>query len=197
MGNGLIGLGVAAGVVALGGMIYVGTYNGFQRKNEVVSASERQIASCYQKRSDLITNLEATVSKYAAHEKDTNLGVAQARAGSSVKLPDNATPEQIKAFVEAQQASQGVMARLTAVAEAVPNLKADQNFARMQRDLRDTENQCNILRNRYIDHIRAYNVSITSFPSNIVAGMHGYTKKDQIKFEDEKENAKSPRVFKQ
>lgn len=189
--GGIIGLSVAALTAALG-LTYMATYNGFQKKDQNVVAGERKIASCYQKRADLLTNLEATVSQYTNHEKDTTIGYANARNQGQVKLPDNATPEQITAFVNAQS---GVMARINSVAEAVPNLKANVNFLALQKQLKDTENQCNILRNQYIEQVKAYNTSLKMFPANIVAGIHGMTAKEQIKFDDEKSNQQSPRLF--
>lgn len=64
-------------------------------------------------------------------------------------------------------------------------------------DWGDTERQCAVLRTRYIETVRGYNASIRSFPSNVVAGMHGLTSKDQLQFDDEAQNKKSPRLFKQ
>lgn len=188
--------GVMAGSVLLGGMIYWGTYNGFQRKDENINADERKIASCYQKRSDLFSNLEATVERVAKQEKDIVIGNAEARSkAGSIRLPDNATPEQVKAFMEAQQGMGSVMTRLLAVAESVPSLGTNVNFLKMQKDLKDIETQCSILRNRYIQDVAAYNASIRSFPSNVVANFHDIKKRDQIKFDDEVKIKTSPRVF--
>jgi LemA protein len=159
----------------------------------MVTNGERKIASCYQKRADLLTNMEATVRQAAGHEKDVVIGNAQARAaGNSVKLPDNATPEQITAYLNAQS---GVMARINSVVESVPSIKANVNFLMLQRDLKNIETQCSVLRSRYIEDVGAYNAALKRFPSNIVANIHGMTKKDQIKFDDEKANEKSPRLF--
>lgn len=184
---------VMMGLVALSGLTYWGTFNGFQKKDEGVAASEREIASCYQKRGDVITNLANTVERFAGQEKDVILGNAQMRSGRP-RLPDNATPEQIKEFVETQQRVNPA-ALINAVTEAVPSLASSANFLQMQKDLKDVENQCNLLRNRYIRSIQAYNQSVRSFPANVVANIHGYTKKEQIKFDDEARNKNSPRVF--
>ena len=184
---------VLLGLLVLGGLTYMSTYNGFMRKDQNIVETERKVASCYQKRSDLLTNLEATVNRYATHEQSTQTGVAQARAGAGqVKIPENATPEQLAA---AQTMASSVFSRLMAVAEATPNLKADRQFLDIQKQLRDTENQCNVLRNRQIEAVKVYNTSLTTFPSNIIAGMHGLTKKEQLTFEDEMTNRKSPRLF--
>ena len=185
---------VGAGIAAVVGMMYVGTFNGFQNKEMLVTTGERKIASCYQKRADTLTNMEATVNRAAGHEKDVVIGNAQARtAANATKLPDNATPDQITAYVNAQS---GVMARINSVVESVPSIKANVNFLLLQKDLKGIEAQCAILRNQYIDHVGSYNAALKRFPSNIVANMHGLTKKDQIKFDDEETNKKSPRLFK-
>jgi LemA protein len=188
--------GAMAGSVLIAGMVYWGTYNGFQKKDELINADERKIASCYKKRSDLFSNLEATVERVAKQEKDIVVGNAEARSkAGSVRLPDNATPEQIKAFMEAQQGMGSVMTRLLAVAESVPSLGTNINFLKMQKDLKDIETQCSILRNHYIQHVAAYNASIRSFPSNLVASYHDIKKREQIKFDDEVKIKTSPRVF--
>lgn len=194
--NGNYILGGLAAVTLVAGMTYWSTYNGFQRKDEGVIASERKIASCYQKRYDLFSNLEATVTKAASQEKDIIIGNAEARNKSgAVRLPDNATPEQIRAFMEAQQGLGSSITKLLAVAESVPSMATNINFLKMQKDLKDIETQCSILRSRYIEIVASYNTSIRSFPANIVASMHGMTKKDQLKFDEETQIKKSPRVF--
>lgn len=179
---------VLTGVLAL---TYMGTYNGFQRKDEGVTAAERTIASCYQKRADLITNQEAAVERIMKQENQVIIGNANAR-NTTQKLPDNATPEQVTEFIKAQG---NTLARLTALTESVPKIATAANMALFQRDLKQVENQCNILRNRYIESVKGYNASIRTFPSNIVASNHGYTVKKQIEFENEQQNRQSPRVF--
>lgn len=194
MSAGIVTSAVVLGSAAVIGLTYWGTYNGFQKREEAVTQAERQIASCYQKRADLIANMESAVERIMKQEKDVVLGNAQARAASTApaKLPDNATPEQITEFIKAQG---NTLSRLNAVMEAVPNIATAANMALFQKDLKQTENQCNVLRNRYIDSVRAWNVSIRSFPSNMVASNHGYTVKTQILFPNEEQNRNSPRVF--
>lgn len=181
----------AAALTAVLGLTYMVTYNGFQRKDEGVTAAERTIASCYQKRADLITNQEAAVERIMKQENQVIIGNANAR-NTTQKLPDNATPEQVTAFIQAQG---NTLARLNALTESVPNIATAANMALFQRDLKGVESQCSILRNRYIDSVKGYNAAIRTFPSNIVAGNHGYTVKKQIEFENEQQNRQSPRVF--
>lgn len=194
---------VFAGIFGLGffgllvvGMVYWGTYNGFQKKDEGVTAAEREIASCYQKRADAITNMAATVERFATQERTVFSEVTAARASvGRIQLPDGATAAQVQELSAAIQQQGSALTRLLAVSEAYPALKSDQNFLKLQGDLKQVENQCNVLRNRYIRTVQAYNVSIRSFPSNIVANIHGYSAKEQIKFDNEEQNRQSPRVF--
>lgn len=175
-------------------LTYMATYNGFIKKEQVIVESERKVASCYQKRADELTNAESTVKAYADHENKTIIGHANARTGN-IKPPDNATPEQMKEFIEAQNNRQASI--MTFLRESVPNLKANVNFLQLQKKLHDIEQQCFILRNKQIEAVKIYNTSIHTFPSNLVAGMHNFTKKDQIAFEDEATNKKTPKLFQQ
>lgn len=193
MSNGYVALAVVAGIVGIPAMIWVGTYNGLNRKELNISKTDREVVSCYQKRADLLSNLEATVNRYANHEKDTQLGVAERRAGAGqVKVPENATPEQL---AEAQKLASSVFSRLMAVAEATPDLKANVNFLLLQKDLKQTETQCSILRKRQIEAINTFNLSLRTFPSNIIANTHGFTEKKQLEFDNEQDLKKSPRLF--
>lgn len=197
-------LGVIAAVV-LGGLTmggctiastWMGTYNGIQKRDEGVKGKEREIASCYQKRGDMITNLANTVERFAQQERSVIVDATQARgpnAGSgAIKLPEGATPEQITAVLAAQAST---MVRLNSVTEAYPQLKSDQNFLRMQADLKQVETQCDMIRRQYITSVQQFNTGIRTFPSNIIAGFHGVAIKEQIKFDNEAQNRISPRVF--
>lgn len=198
MGRILGGVALAImGLMALVGFMYWGTFNSFQKKDEGVLGAERKIASCYQKRYDTFTNMEATVKQAAGNEKGILEEVTKARGSvGQIKIPENATPEQIRAFAEQQSAVGGALTRLLAVAEAYPTIQSNQNFVQLQKDLKEIEQQCNVLRNKYIQTVQSYNASVRSFPSNIVAGIHGYTKKEQLKFDDEARNKASPQLFK-
>lgn len=188
--------GIPVAIAILIAAIWMGTFNGFQRKETDIIGSERKIASCYQKRADVITNMEATVNRYASHERGTLESVTAQRATvGKITLPDNPTAEQRKEFEAALRANQSALSRLLAVAENYPNLKASTNFLALQTDLRKVENECNLLRVAYIDKVRAYNTSTQTFPSRLVANFHNFTKKPQLQFEDEMQNRKSPRVF--
>src|SRR5262245_27145623 len=135
-------------------------YNKLQNQDEAVKAAWSEVVNQYQRRSDLIPNLVATVKGFAAQEERVLVGVTEARAkASSIQL----TPELINdpaAFAKFQ-AAQGELTQalksLIAVTENYPDLKSDANFRDLQAQLEGTENRVTVARNRYIDAVRAYN----------------------------------------
>lgn len=170
-------------------------FNAFQRRDESVSGSERTMMSCYQKRADLVSNLANTVERMAGHEKDVQTQVTQARASvGSSHVTLNSEADAAK-FAESQRAIAGMTQQLLAVAERYPDIKSAANFLLLQKQLKEIETQCTIVRNKYIQEVRAYNVNIRSFPSNVVANYMGYTVKPQLQFDNEPALKQSPRVF--
>lgn len=170
-------------------------YNSIQKNDEAVNAAHAQVLSVYKKRADLIPNLVETVKGYASHEKEVFAEVTTARANATqITLPANATPEQAHAFLEGQKGLQSSLSRLIAIAENHPQLKADQGFRDLQRQLEETETQATAVRNKYIRSIQAYNGTVRKFPTNITAWVFRYETKPQMQFEDEEEIKKSPRV---
>jgi len=198
MKNFLIALGIVLGIVlflVLAGFFWgKGTYNGFIGAQEQVSKAWGDVESTYQRRADLIPNLVETVKGYATHEKDvfTNVTEARSRVGQINLNAENLTPEMIKNFQQAQQGLSGALSRLLAVAEAYPQLKANQNFLDLQTQLEGTENRINVARNRFNDAARAYNTRIRSFPANLLANAYGFTAKPY--FEAEKGADIAPKV---
>lgn len=191
---------VLIAIVVIGLMYWKSTYNGFQNAMERnIPVAEREIASCYQKRSDLFGNLEAAVERGMKQEKDVIVGNATARAGATsggrATLPDNATPEQIREFMAAQAGLGQRMTQLLATVEAVPNVASLINLAKFQKDIRDTEQQCAILRKRYIGVVGDFNASIKRVPAAWIASYHDIKKVEQLKFDDEVKIKASPRVF--
>lgn len=170
-------------------------YNSIQKADEAVSAAHAQVLSVYKKRADLIPNLVEVVKGEASFEKSTLEAVVQARAkATQVTLPENATEAQMKAFMDAQKAVGSGLARLLAVAESYPTLKANQGFRDLARQLEEVENQSTAVRNKYIRTIQAYNMLVRQFPVNMTAAMFGYDKKQQLQFEDEATIKKVPQV---
>ncbi|MBK9522590.1 MAG: LemA family protein [Rhodocyclaceae bacterium] len=187
---------VALFVVALTMLSGCG-YNQIQINDEGVNAAWSEVLNQYKRRADLIPNLVSTVQGYAAHEKDVLTQVTAARASVGAM---KATPELINdeaAFAKFQQA-QGqlgsALSRLMVVAENYPQLKADANFRDLQAQLEGTENRITVARNRYIQNVKEYNISVRTFPNNLTAMVMGWKPKANFTVEDEKAISAPPAV---
>ena len=148
---------------------FKGTYNTFVSMDEAVKGAWAQVESQLQRRYDLIPNLVETVKGYARHEKNVFIEVTNARAkvGGATTVS-----EKIGANNELSTA----LSRLLVVVERYPDLKANQNFIRLQDELAGTENRIAVERRRYNDTVKTYNVVIRSFPANLLAGMFDFEK---------------------
>ncbi len=155
------------------------TYNGMVTQSEAVATAWSNVENQYQRRSDLIPNLVNTVKGYASHESSTLEGVTQARANATKVTidPTNMTPAQIQSFGKAQGELSQALSRLLMVTENYPDLKANQNFRDLQVQLEGTENRISTERGRFNEATQVYNTHIKSFPTNILAGMFGFTPK--------------------
>ena len=172
-------------------------YNTFQSTDEQIKASWAEVLNQYQRRADLIPNLVNTVKGFAAQEKDVLLGVANARAkvGSIQATPELINdPQAFAKFQAAQAGLSGALSRLLAVSENYPQLKSDANFRDLQAQLEGTENRITVARNRYIQSVQGYNVSVRSFPTNLTAMVFGYKAKPTFTVENEKEISRPPTV---
>ena len=158
---------------------FAGRYNTMVGLQETISKEWGQVESQYQRRADLIPNLVNTVKGYANFEQETLTKVIEARASATqVKVdPSNITPEQLQQYQQAQNNVSSALGRLLVVAEAYPDLKANQNFLDLQAQLEGTENRIAVARNRFNDVVRPYNEYIRRFPNNLLAGMYGFTPK--------------------
>lgn len=172
-------------------------YNQIQINDEGVNAAWSEVLNQYKRRADLVPNLVATVQGYAAHEKEVLTRVTEARAAvGGIK----ATPELINdeaAFAKFQQVQaemSSALARLLVVAENYPQLKADANFRDLQAQLEGTENRVTVARNRYIDAVRVYNISVRTFPNNLTAMVMGWKPKANFSVDNEKAIADAPAV---
>ena len=185
---------VVLGVLAIIALWAANVYNGLVSAEEEVESAWAQVENQYQRRSDLIPNLVATVKGYAAHENETLEGVisARARATQITVDPSNATPEQLAAYQKAQGDLSQALGRLMAVAESYPDLKANENFRDLQAQLEGTENRCTIARQNYNEVARAFNTYLRRFPNNIIAGAFGFEKKPY--FEADEDAKKAPKV---
>jgi LemA protein len=182
MKKGTIILICIAGALLLIAGFCISKYNGFVDANAEVDKKWANVESVYQRRADLIPNLVATVKGYAEHEESTLQAVTDARTrATSITLdPATATPEQMEAWMAAQDEVRGALGRLLAVAESYPDLKANQNFLQLQAQLEGTENRISVERQNYNKAVKEYNVAVRRFPSNIVASMFGFEPKSMF-----------------
>ena len=171
---------IVGAVAALLAVYCVSTYNSLAKASQEVAAAWSNVETQYQRRSDLIPNLVNTVKGYAAHESQTLESVVAARAAATSITVDgaNMSAEQMAQYVEAQGNVTSALGRLIAVAENYPELKANQNFLELQAQLEGTENRIAVERQRYNDVVKSYNKRIVGFPSNFVASMFGFSKKE-------------------
>ncbi|MBI3713524.1 MAG: LemA family protein [Burkholderiales bacterium] len=172
-------------------------YNTMQTQDETVKATWSDVLNQYQRRADLVPNLVNVVQGYAGHEKEVLLGVTEARAkvGSIQMTPELAKDEAaLKKFQEAQSGMTSALSRLMVVAEKYPDLKANENFRDLSTQLEGTENRITVARNRYIESVKAYNITVRSFPSNLTAKMFGMEVKPNFSVENEKAISTAPKV---
>jgi len=160
---------VVAGLV-FGGK-YVGIRNDLVTRKEAVSAAWSQVDVALQRRADLIPNLVETVKGYAKHEQGVMDAVANARAA----LLGAKTPQE---KIAANGQLDNAIGRLLVVVENYPNLKANENFLRLQDELAGTENRIAVERRKYNEKVQEYNTHIQLFPNNIVASLSGFTRDD-------------------
>ncbi|QBR72802.1 LemA family protein [Beijerinckiaceae bacterium] len=143
-------------------------YNTIPTLEEQAKAKWADVQNQYQRRADLIPNLVATVQGYAKQEKDVLTSVIEARAkATSVKIDASqlTDPEKVQQFQQAQSQLSGALGRLLAVSENYPDLKSNQNFLALQSQLEGTENRISVARRDYIEAVRAYNLSLKTFPT--------------------------------
>lgn len=172
----LIILAVAAVVI---GIFLWATYNGLVKLNVRVQEAWSDITVQLKRRADLIPNLIESVKGYAAHEKEVFQAVTEARANVL-----NATEKGPEATAQAENQFEGALKSLFAVSEAYPQLRASENFQQLQAELVDTEDKIQASRRFYNGGVRDLNTKIQQFPSNVVAGMFGFTNKEFFEVDD-------------
>ncbi|HYJ39273.1 MAG TPA: LemA family protein, partial [Steroidobacteraceae bacterium] len=152
-------------------------YNKLQNQDEGVKAAWSEVVNQYQRRADLIPNLVAAVKGFAAQEERVLVGVTEARArASSIQITPEVlnNPETFAKYQEAQAQITTALKTLLATVEAYPDLKSDANFRDLQAQLEGTENRITVARNRYIESVKEFNVTVREFPTNITANMFDY-----------------------
>jgi LemA protein len=174
---------IIIGIVAVFALYVVFTYNKFVKLVQRTKEAWADIDVQLKRRYDLIPNLIETVKGYAAHERGVFEEVTEARAkATQVHVdPSNITAEQITAMAGAESALSASLGKLLAVAEAYPDLKANQNFSQLQSELTDTENKIQAARRFYNGNVRDLKIALQSFPSNLVGSTFGF--KDEQFFE--------------
>jgi len=188
---GLLGI-LCAGAIAIAAAV-IGIYNGLVRLRANVDEAWSGIDVQLKRRYDLIPNLVETVKGYAKHEKETLTAVMEARSKATAMNIDisKVTPEMMSQFSKAQSGISGALGKLFAVAEAYPDLKASENFLKLQAELSVIEDAIQSSRRYFNGTVRDYNVRIETVPSNIIAGMFNFAKREFFKIaENEKENVK-------
>ena len=172
-------------IVALLVIALIALYNRFVRLRNRVDNAWAQIEVQLKRRHDLIPNLVETVKGYAAHERGTFEAVTQARAAAQgARTPAEAG--------QAEGILSQALGRLFAVAEAYPELQADENFRQLQSELAETENRIAVSRQVYNDTVLTYNNAIQTFPGVVLAGPLGFAQREF--FETDETQREAPRV---
>ena len=181
----LIIVGILILIIAIPYSYLKGTYNSLVIMDESVKGAWAQVENQLQRRYDLIPNYVETVKGYAKHEKDVFVKVTEARS----KV---AGAKSINEKIESNSQLSSALARLLVVVERYPDLKANTNFIRLQDELAGTENRIAVERRRFNEAVKALNIKMRSFPTNIIAGMFGFEK--AAFFEVPKERQEAPKV---
>jgi len=172
-------------------------YNRLMQQDEQVKAAWSEVVNQYQRRADLVPNLVNTVKGFAAQEQKVLIGVTEARAkvGSIQLTPELLNdPQAFARFQAAQGELTQALKSLMVVSERYPDLKSDQNFRDLQAQLEGTENRIAVARNRYIDAVREYNVTVRSFPTNLTAKWFELAPKPNFSVANEQQVATPPTV---
>ena len=197
---------IIAAVVLIGYSYFKGINNTAVTLEQDIKEAWGNVETTYQRRNDLIGNLVKTVKGAADFERGTLEAVIKARASASqVKIdPTNITPEQLKQYNDAQSGLGGALSRLLVTVEKYPDLKANENFLKLQDELASTENQILTARTRFNEAVKPYNTHVSVFPNSLFAGMFGFKVKPyfeaaagadkapdvEFNFDDKKEESK-------
>lgn len=181
---GVIGVLIVLSLMAFSG--YMDRRNNMVSQKEAIKGSWAQVDVVLQRRADLIPNLVETVKGYAAHEDKIFEALANARAAM---MGAHTPAERIAANTQVD----GALARLLVVVENYPNLKANENFLRLQDELAGTENRIAVERRRYNQTVQDYNTYIQLFPNNLVASMSGFQREDAY-FKTTEADRQAPKV---
>ncbi len=174
----MLGVIIIVIVVVVIALVFVVGYNGLVRLRNRIDSAWSQIGVQLERRHDLIPNLVETVKGYAAHERETLEGVVQAR-NAAIQAKDTGPEQQ----AQAENMLTGALRQLFALAEAYPDLKANQNFLSLQEELTATEDRIAYARQFYNDSVMKYDNKIQTIPSNLIAGMFNFTPRQYFQAE--------------
>jgi LemA protein len=176
--------------IIIGGLVLIGvillltlpaTYNRLVKAEETVNTQWANVQGAYQRRADLIPNLVSTVKGYADFEQETLIKVIEQRANATKPTinvdPTKLNENSLAQFQKAQDELGSALSRLMVVVEKYPDLKANQNFLQLQAQLEGTENRINVERRTFNEAVQQFNTSLRRFPTNILGGMFGFSKK--------------------
>jgi LemA protein len=183
VGKVILVIAAVLGVLVLIPFMWVkGTYNGLVTMDESVKGAWAQVENQLQRRYDLIPNYVETVKGYASHEKEVFIKVTEARSkvGSAGSINEK---------IQANNELSTALSRLLVVVERYPELKANTNFIRLQDELAGTENRIAVERRRFNETVKAYNIKIRSFPTNILAGIFNFEKAAFFDVPEERQEA--------
>ncbi|HLR22024.1 MAG TPA: LemA family protein [Tissierellaceae bacterium] len=172
-------------IVVIIAIILGSSYNGLVSMEESVDGSWAQVENQLKRRADLIPNLLETVKGYASHEEKVLTQITEARSG--IQSAD--TPEE---YAEADAELSQALGNLNVIVENYPELKANENFSELQAELASTENKISTERMRYNESVESYNGKIRRFPTNMIAGIFNFDRKEY--FEINEEDAEVPEV---
>jgi len=190
---------VTLAILVVVALFAVSVYNRLVRLRNGIGNAFAQIDVQLKRRHDLIPNLVETARKYIQHERETLEAViaarntAQTAAGQARRNP--AAAGAIAALGAAEGALGGVLGRLMAVAEAYPDLKADQTMRDLTEDLSSTENRVGFARQAYNDTVLEYNTAAGQFPANLLAGVFGFRSADMLQSTVSEAERLAPRVL--
>ena len=184
---------IVAVFLAIGAFV-ITKYNGLVAQDENVNKAWGNVETQYQRRSDLIPNLVETVKGYASHEKTTLESVMNARSkATQIQMNVNDLSEQkLQQYRQAQGEITAALGRLIALSENYTDLKANENFKDLQVQLEGTENRISESRRQFNEAVQHYNMTVRTFPGNVIAGLFGFEKKNG--FVAETGSEKAPQV---
>ncbi len=190
----LIGGGALVGIIVIIGLWLMSVYNGLVPMQENVKSQWSNVENTYQKRSDLVNQLVGTVKGAANYEKETLTAVIDARAkatSNQIKIddPNQLTQENIAKFQAAQDQLGSTLSRLLVSVERYPELKAVTGFTNLQASIESMEQEVLFERKKYNEAAKVYNTKIKTFPTNMMAGIAGFTEKGYFEAAAGTENA--------